>query len=70
MKMRLAEIATGAKHRGIEKQKSNAETAKQKAAYAKSVQAWFKMLKAEAEERKSRQKFIQAAQAVSRSLRP
>lgn len=68
--MRLAEIATDAKQRGIEKQKNKAEAAKQKAAYAKSVQAWYKMLKAEAEEKKSRQKFIQAAQAVSRSLRP
>jgi formiminotetrahydrofolate cyclodeaminase len=68
--MRLAEIATGTEQRRIEKQKSKADTAKQKAAYAKSVQAWFKMLKAEAEEKKSRQKFIQAAQAVSRSLRP
>lgn len=68
--MRLAEIATDAKQRQIGKLKNTAETAKQKAAYAKSVQAWFKMLKAEAEEKKSRQKFIQAAQAVSRSLRP
>jgi formiminotetrahydrofolate cyclodeaminase len=68
--MRLAEIATDAKQRRNEKLKNNAETAKQKAAYAKSVQACFKMLKAEAEERKSRQKFIQAAQAVSRSYHP
>jgi formiminotetrahydrofolate cyclodeaminase len=68
--MRLAEIATDAKQRRNEKLKNNVETAKQKAAYAKSVQAWYKMLKAEAEEKKSRQKFIQAAQAVSRSLRP
>ena len=68
--MRLAEIATDFKQRRTDKLKNNAETAKQKVAYAKSVQAWYKMLKAEAEEQKSRQKFIQAAQAVSLSLRP
>lgn len=67
--MRLAEIATDAKQRRNEKLKNNAETVKLKAAYAKSVQAWFKMLKAEAEEKKSRQKFIQAAQELSRCYR-
>ncbi|MBI3903816.1 MAG: hypothetical protein HY306_12890 [Nitrosomonadales bacterium] len=68
--MRLNEIANSVGQRRNEKQKNSAETTRQKAAYAKSVQAWFKMLKAEAEEKKSRQKFIQAAQAVSRSLHP
>jgi formiminotetrahydrofolate cyclodeaminase len=68
--MRLAEIVTDAKQRRNEKQKNSAETTRQKAAYAKSVQAWFKMLKADAEEKKSRQRFIQAAQAVSRSYHP
>ena len=57
-------------HQGADRRANDAETSKQKAAYAKSVQAWFKMLKAEDEEKKSRQKFIQAAQAVSGSLRP
>jgi formiminotetrahydrofolate cyclodeaminase len=67
--MRLQRIAEAIEQRRNEK-KNNAETAKQKAAYTKSVQAWYKMLKAEAEERKSRQKFIQAAQVVSRSYHP
>lgn len=66
--MRLQRIAEAMEQRRNEK-KNNAETAKQKAAYAKSVQAWYKMLKADAEEKKSRQRFIQAAQAFSRSNR-
>ena len=68
--MRLAEIATGTEQRRIDKRMNNAETAKQKAAYANSVQAWYKMLKADAEEKKSRQRFIQAAQELSRSYHP
>lgn len=60
--MRLAEIANR------NEKKNGVETAKQKAAYTKSVQAWYKMLKADAEEKKSRQRFIQAAQAFSRSF--
>lgn len=68
--MRLIEIANAVGHCRTYKLKSNIETAKQKAAHAKSVQAWYKMLRAEAEEKKSRQKFIQAAQAVSRSYHP
>jgi hypothetical protein len=47
-----------------------AETAKQKAAYAKSAQAWFKLQKAQAEETKARKLFIQAAMEFSRSYHP
>jgi hypothetical protein len=50
--------------------KSNAQQAKQKAVYAKSAQAWFELQKAEANEQKARQRFIQAAQAFSRSSHP
>lgn len=45
--------------------RNNAETAKQKAAYAKS--AWYQLQKAQAEEVKARQRFIQAAVASASS---
>ena len=58
----------------FEAQKRNIErinqTAKQEAAYAKSAQTWFEMKMAEAEEQKARQRFIQAAQALSHSSHP
>jgi hypothetical protein len=47
-----------------------AETAKQKSAYAKSAQAWFKLQKAQVEEQKARKLFIQAAQEFSRAYHP
>ena len=63
--MRLNKIAKDLEQRLTKK--SNAETAKQKAAYAKSAQAWYQLQKAQAEEVKARQKFIQAAVASSNS---
>jgi hypothetical protein len=66
-KMKLAEIAEDVEQRRIELQKNNAQRAKQQTAYAKSAQAWFELQKAEANEQKARQRFIQAAQAFSRS---
>ncbi len=63
--MRLNEIAEDLRQRLTKK--NNAETAKQKAAYAKSAQAWYQLQKAQAEEVKARQKFIQAAVAASNS---
>ena len=69
-KMKLAEIAEELEQRRIALLKSNAQLAKQKTAYAKSAQAWFELQKAEANEQKARQKFIQAAQAFSNSSHP
>jgi hypothetical protein len=63
--MRLNEIADDLEQRLTKK--SNAETAKQKAAYAKSAQAWYQLQKAQAEEVKARQRFIQAAVASASS---
>jgi hypothetical protein len=47
--------------------RNNIETAKQKAAYAKSSHAWYQLQKAQAEEVKARQRFIQAAVASASS---
>jgi hypothetical protein len=69
-KMKLAEIAEDVEQRRIELLKNNARIAKQEAAYAKSAQAWFEMQMAEAKEQIARQRFIQAAQAFSRSSHP
>jgi len=66
--MKLSVIAEDLEQQRMKK--NNADTAKQKAAYAKSAQAWFKMQKAKAEEQKSRQRFIQAACELSRSYHP
>lgn len=66
--MRLNEIAEDIQRRLTKR--NSAETAKQKSAYAKSAHAWFELQKAEANEQKARQKFIQAAQAFSRSSHP
>lgn len=63
--MRLNEIAKDLEQRLTIK--SNAETAKQKAAYTKSAQAWYQLQKAQAEEVKARQRFIQAAVALTSS---
>ena len=63
--MRLNKIAKDLEQRLTKN--SNAETAKQKAAYAKSAQAWYQLQKAQAEEVKARQKFIQAAVASASS---
>jgi sensor histidine kinase YesM len=63
--MRLNEIAEDL-HTGLTK-RNNAETAKQKAAYAKSSQAWYQLQKAQSEEMKARQRFIQAAVASASS---
>ena len=68
--MKLAVIAEDLEQRRIELLKSNAESAKQKTAYAKFAKAWFELQKAEADEQKARQRFIQAAQALSRSSHP
>jgi hypothetical protein len=68
--MRLNEIAEDVEQRRNELLKSNAQRAKRQAAYAKSAQAWFELQKAEAEEQKARQRFIQAAVAFSRSSHP
>jgi hypothetical protein len=57
--MKLSKVASDLEQRLTKK--SNAETAKQKAAYAKSAQAWYQLQKAQAEEVKARQRFIQAA---------
>jgi hypothetical protein len=66
--MKLSEIID------FEVQKRNIErinqSAKQETAYAKSAQAWFEMQMAEANEQKARQRFILAAQALSRSSHP
>jgi hypothetical protein len=66
--MRLNEIAEDLEQRLTKR--CNAETAEQQTAYAKSAQAWFELQKAEANEQKARQRFIQAAQAFSRSSHP
>jgi hypothetical protein len=63
--MRLNEIAEDLQQRLTKG--NNAETAKQKAAYAKSAQAWHQLQKAQAEELKARQRFIQAAVASASS---
>jgi hypothetical protein len=63
--MRLNEIAEDLDQRLTKK--NNAETAKQKAAYAKSAQAWYQLQRAQAEEVKARQRFIQAAVASASS---
>jgi hypothetical protein len=63
--MKLSKIAKGMEQRLTKK--NNAETAKQKAAYAKSAQAWYQLQKAQAEELKARQRFIQAAVASASS---
>jgi hypothetical protein len=63
--MKLAEIAEDVEQRLTKR--NNAETAKQKAAYAKSAQAWYQLQKAQAEEVKARQRFIQAAVASASS---
>jgi lipopolysaccharide biosynthesis regulator YciM len=63
--MKLNEIAENRYQRMIASYA--AETARQKAAYTKSAQAWFKLQKAQAEEQKARKLFIQAALEFSRS---
>jgi hypothetical protein len=63
--MRLNEIAEGLQQRLPKR--NNAETAKQKAAYTRSAQAWYQLQKAQAEEVKARQRFIQAAVASASS---
>jgi hypothetical protein len=63
--MRLNEIAEDLEQHRIKR--NHAETAKQKAAYAKSAQTWYQLQKAQAEELKARQRFIQAAVAYSSS---
>jgi hypothetical protein len=68
--MKLSEVANDLEQRRIALLKSNAQRAKQQDAYAKSAQTWFELQKAEANEQKARQKFIQAAQAFSRSSHP
>jgi hypothetical protein len=65
--MKLCEIAKDVEQRRNELLKSNAQRAKQKASYAKSAQAWYQLQKAEANEQKARQRFIQAAVAYSSS---
>jgi hypothetical protein len=66
--MRLAEIIDfEAQKRNIERMN---QRAKQQTAYANSAQAWFEMQRARANEQKARQRFIQAAQAFSRSSHP
>ena len=64
-KMRLNEIAEDVQRHLIKR--NNAETAKQKAAYARSAQSWLEMKMAEANAQKARQRFIQAAVASSLS---
>lgn len=66
--MKLSKVASDLQQRLTKR--NNAETAKQKAAYAKSAQAWYQLQKAQAEEQKSRQRFIQAASELSRSYHP
>jgi hypothetical protein len=68
--MRLNEIAGDLEQRRIALLKSNTQRAKQETAYAKSAQAWFEMQRARAKEQKAWQRFIQAAQAFSRSSHP
>jgi len=63
--MELKQLAADFKQRLTKK--NNVETAKQKAAYAKSAQAWYQLQKAQAEEVKARQRFIQAAVASASS---
>lgn len=65
--MKLAVIAEDLEQRRIDLLNRNAETAKQKAAYAKSAQAWYQLQRAQAEEQKARQRFIQAAVASASS---
>jgi outer membrane protein TolC len=66
--MRLAEIIDfEAQKRNIERMN---QRAKQQTVYANSAQAWFEMQRARANEQKARQRFIQAAQAFSRSSHP
>ncbi len=59
--MKLERIAEDFMQLRIDKRKNTAETAKQKAAYFKSAQAWYQLQRAQAEEVKARQRFIQAA---------
>jgi hypothetical protein len=68
--MKLSEVANDLEQRRIELLKGNAQRAKQQTAYVKSAQAWFELQKVEANEQKARQRFIQAAQAFSRSSHP
>ena len=68
--MKLAVIAEDLEQSRVELLKSNPQRAKQKTAYANSAQAWFELQKAQAEEQKARQRFIQAAQAFSHSSHP
>jgi hypothetical protein len=68
--MKLSEVANDLEQRRIEMLKNNAQRAKQKAAYAKSAQAWYQLQNAQAEELKARQRFIQAAVASSNSYHP
>jgi len=63
--VKLTEIAEDLQKRLTKR--NNAETAKQKAAYAKSAQAWYQLQRAQAEEVKARQRFIQAAVASASS---
>jgi hypothetical protein len=63
--MKLTEIVDfEAQKRNIERMKQNA---KRQMDQANSAYAWMKMMKARAKEQKTRQKFVQAAQAASRS---
>jgi hypothetical protein len=68
--MKLSKVANDLEQRKIELLKNNAEISKQKTAYAKSAKAWFELQKAEADEQKARQRFIQAAVVFSRSSHP
>lgn len=63
--MKLSKVASDLEQRLTKR--NNAETAKQKAAYAKSSQAWYQLQKAQSEEMKARQRFIQAVVAYSSS---
>jgi hypothetical protein len=64
-KMKLSKVASDLEQRLTKR--NNAETAKQKAAYVRSAQAWYQLQKAQSEEMKARQRFIQAAVAYSSS---
>ena len=65
--MRLERIAEDFMQRRLDKRKTTAETAEQKAAYVKSAQTWRQLQRAQAEEVKARKKFIQAAVAYASS---
>lgn len=65
--MRLKQVAEYLEQRPTGIMKANAETAKQRVAYLKSVQAWYQLRRAQAEEVKARQRFIQAAVASATS---